>query len=239
MAIFPEIYEDIEALGLGSPQAYLPMISESMPIHPVDATYAGIGSDIDYLTGTCLDEGSFFNALGVSPFQDRSEQLLTKFSIKKEDLLQSYLSARPELNFEEAATTMSADMWFRAPTIRIAEGHTARSKARTFMYLFTWESQFLGATHAMDGVSSVMVSHSAFWRGSTSDKVSQQMRKSWINFAKYGDPSFDSFRWPEYEQTQRFTASINDNFSLLTDPYSKQRALLEPVLTANWLDSGL
>ena len=238
--IFPEIYGDIEAQGLGSPQAYLPMISESMPIHPVDATYAGIGSDIDYLTGTCLDEGSLFNALGVSPFESRSEQLLTKFSIKKEDLLQSYLSARPELNFEEAATTMSADMWFRAPTIRIAEGHTARSKARTFMYLFTWESQFLGATHAMDGVVFGNGVPFGFLAGFNSpDKVSQQMRKSWINFAKYGDPSFDSFRWPEYEQTYRFTASINDNFSLLTDPYSKQRALLEPVLTANWLDSGL
>ena len=108
------------------------------------------------------------------------------------------------------------------------------------MYLFTWESQFLGATHAMDGV--------VFGNGvpfgllagfNSTEKVSQQMRKSWINFAKYGDPSFEGFRWPEYDQTQRFTASINDSFSLLTDPYSKQRALLEPVLTANWRDSGL
>ena len=108
------------------------------------------------------------------------------------------------------------------------------------MYLFTWESQFLGATHAMDGVVFGNGVPFGFLAGFNSpDKVSQQMRKSWINFAKYGDPSFDSFRWPEYEQTERFTASINDNFSLLTDPYSKQRALLEPVLTANWRDSGL
>ena len=176
----------------------------------------------------------------ANPFESRSEQLLTTFSIKKEDLLRSYLSARPELNSEQAAATMSADMWFRVPTIRIAEGHTVLSKAKTYMYLFTWESQFLGVTHAMDGV--------VFGNGvpfgllagfNSTEKVSQQMRKSWINFAKYGDPSFEGFRWPEYDQTQRFTASINDSFSLLTDPYSKQRALLEPVLTANWRDSGL
>ena len=162
------------------------MINESMPIHPVDATYTGIGSDIDYLTGTCLDEGNLFDALGVSPFESRSEQLLTTFSIKKEDLLRSYLSARPELNSEQAAATMSADMWFRVPTIRIAEGHTVLSKAKTYMYLFTWESQFLGATHAMDGV--------VFGNGvpfgllagfNSTEKVSQQMRKSWINSVSY------------------------------------------------------
>ena len=81
--IYLEIYEDIEAQGLADPQVCLPMINESMPIHPVDATYDGIGSDIDYLAGTCLDEGSLFSALGVLPFESCSEQLLTTFSIKK------------------------------------------------------------------------------------------------------------------------------------------------------------
>jgi hypothetical protein len=41
-------------------------------------------------------------------------------------------------------------MWFRVPSIRITEGHARYARARTYMYLFEWESPLIGAAHAMD-----------------------------------------------------------------------------------------
>ena len=52
---FSNIYESLQIPELGKPQTYLPVIGESMPVHPVDAPYQGIGLELDYLIGTCRD----------------------------------------------------------------------------------------------------------------------------------------------------------------------------------------
>lgn len=60
---FASLYPELRALGLGQPQAFLPMISEHMPVHPADAAHAGFGLDLDYLTGTCAAEATLFQVL--------------------------------------------------------------------------------------------------------------------------------------------------------------------------------
>ena len=58
-----EAYDLIDEQALGRPQIYLPVINQHMPIHPVDASFEGIGHSIDYLIGHCRDEARLFSAI--------------------------------------------------------------------------------------------------------------------------------------------------------------------------------
>ena len=241
---FSNIYESLQIPELGKPQTYLPVIGESMPVHPVDAPYQGIGLELDYLIGTCRDEANLFTMLGIelenSPFGHRAETLLKAGNADHKELVSAYRMARPGLDENDAKAALIGDTWFRVPSIRIAEGHSKFSKSRTFMYLFTWESQLLGATHGLDlavfGNGMLLPGMAGF---KSSEAVGNTMRKAWVNFARTGDPSIPKFDWPEYEDVNRFTASIDEEFTLLQDPYRHQRDALGEVLTMNWQDRGV
>ena len=108
------------------------------------------------------------------------------------------------------------------------------------MYLFTWESQLLGAAHALDlvvfGNGMPFPGMAGF---KSSEVVGNTMRKAWVNFARTGEPSIPEFDWPEYDEDSRFTVSINEELTLLKDPYRYQRGALGDVLTMNWQDRGV
>jgi len=240
----PKIYDALQIPELGRPQTYLPVIGESMPVHPVDAPYQGVGLELDYLIGTCRDEARLFTALGIdlenSPFGQRAETLIKAGNANQADLIKAYRAARPELDENEAKGALLGDAWFRMPSIRIADGHSQFSSARTFMYLFTWESQFLGAAHALDlAVFGNGMAFPGIAGFKSSEKVGSIMRKAWVNFARNGDPSIDGFDWPEYDSQHRHTASINETLTLLKDPYRHQREALGEVFSMNWQDKGV
>ena len=50
------------------------------------------------------------------------------------------------------------------------------------------------------------------------------------------DRSIPEFDWPEYDDDKRFTVSIDEELTLLQDPYRYQRGALGDVLTMNWQD---
>ncbi len=62
------------------------------------------------------------------------------------------------------------------------------------------------------------------------------MRKSWVSFARTGNPSTDDFRWPERNLEHRRTVSIDDQFSVLEGPYLRQRHVLDELMTMSWKD---
>ena len=215
-----------------------------MPVHPVDAPHQGIGLELDYLIGTCRDEAKLFTALGIdlenSPFGQRAETLIKAGNTNQADLIKAYRTARPGLDEDDAKAALIGDAWFRFPSIRIAEGHSQFSSARTFMYLFTWESQLLGATHALDlAVFGNGMAFPGIAGFKSSEEVGSIMRKAWVNFARKGDPSIDGFDWPEYESRHRHTVSINETLTLLKDPYRHQREALGEVFTMNWQDKNV
>jgi carboxylesterase type B len=239
-----EIYQELQATPHGRPQIYLPVIGDLMPVHPVDAAGKGVGAELDYLIGTCRDEMNLFNAFpgdaALAGFRDRRDAVLEAGGVDGSDVAGAYRAARPTLDDDEVELAMLGDVWFRVPSLRIADGHTAQNVGRTFMYLFTWESQFLGAAHAMDllvfGNGLPFPGLAGF---ADYEEVAQQMRKSWVEFARTGNPSTPSFQWPEYELEHRWTAALNDEFSLLEDPYRQQREAMGDVMTMSWQERGV
>lgn len=237
-------YRGLRELGLGQPQIYLPVLSESMPVHPADAAHEGFGLELDYLIGTCRDEMNLFAALmwnlEGSNFDKRARQVLAQSDTDWNGLAQAYREASPELDAEAADKAIMGDMWFRAPSLRIAEGHADHGNANTFMYLFTWESQLLGAAHGMDlmvfgnGLPfEILLGFASF------DRTAQFMRRAWTNFARHGNPGTSAFAWPKYDTATRRTVSLNEEASVLQDPYRLQRGALGKLLTQNWEGMGL
>ncbi|MYJ74017.1 MAG: carboxylesterase family protein, partial [Gammaproteobacteria bacterium] len=152
----------------------------------------------------------------------------------------AYRAARPELDAAGGEPAIMGDLWFRAPSIRIADGHAGHDRGRTYMYLFTWQSERLGAAHAMDiAVFGNGLPFGPLAGDRSPDQVAEKMRASWVSFARSGDPSIPGFDWPGYDAVERSTASLNDEFSLLRDPYRPQRAALGEVLTMNWQERGV
>ena len=237
------VYDALQASGLGRPQVYVPVLGDSLPVHPVDAPSQGIGTEIDYLIGTCRDEINLFAAIpadGVlDGFKLRRDFLFDTAGVDLDTLAAAYASDRPELDADAVDLAILGDTWFRVPTLRIADTHSAANKAKTYMYLFTWESQLLGAAHALDLV--------VFGNGppipglgvfSDYEQVATKMRRSWINFARTGDPSTPDFSWAPYEPTRRMTALLDNDFSLVADPYKGPRHSLRDLMSAAWQPRG-
>ncbi|MEM7079174.1 MAG: carboxylesterase family protein [Pseudomonadota bacterium] len=244
----PEIYPSLQATSFGRPQIYIPMLSEAMPNHPVDACAAGLGNEVDYLIGSCRDEMNLFDALpgdiAETPFLARRDALLTAADADLAALRRAYTQARPQLDAAEVDLAIMGDLWFRVPSIRIADTHATANQgraggARTYMYLFAWESPLLGAAHAMDLLvfgNGLPLPGIGMLRDH--DDIARSMRTAWVNFATHGDPSSASFQWPQYDQARR-TARLDDTFSVLDDPYAAQRATLGDLLLMNWGSNGI
>lgn len=243
-AQFIPLHDQLAQSEHGQPQVYLPVIGEAMPLHPVDAASHGVGAEIDYLIGTCRDEMNFFAALpfvGVlSGFERRRDHLFDTAGVSLDAVRAAYAADRPEQDAEAIDLAILGDAWFRLPSLRVAEEHSARGRARTYMYQFTWESQLLGAAHALDLV--------VFGNGlplpgiggfADYDQVATKMRNAWVNFARTGDPSTGDFTWPQYDRAHRRTALLDDNFTLVQDPFRGPRAVLGDLLSADWQSRGL
>ena len=151
----------------------------------------------------------------------------------------AYASERPDADDEEIDKAIMGDARFRVPSLRIADDH-ARHRARTFMYRFDWATQLLGAAHATDLI--------VFGNGvplgialgfANPDETARQMRRAWVRFAETGDPSTTAFAWPSYDTQIRKTISINDQMSLLEDPFAEQRACLRSLWSHGWAAAGL
>ncbi len=237
------LYAALQELDLGQPQVYLPVISEHMPVHPVDAIAAGLGTDIDYLVGTCRDEMNLFAALlpslEGSIFDQRARKVISAAGANWEAVVRRYREANPDWEPETITKAILGDMWFRVPSLRIADTHVAAGRAQTWMYLFEWESPLIGAAHALDlmvfgnGIPMSVLAGFAEY-----EKTAQFMRRSWVAFATVGDPSTSQFKWPSYSAGAA-TVSINESQSVLQDPYSSQREVLGSVLQTNWQSAGL
>jgi carboxylesterase type B len=71
------------------------------------------------------------------------------------------------------------------------------------------------------------------------EQAADFMRRSWVNFAKTGDPSNSAFAWPQYDAEFRRAVAINEAPRILQDPFAAQRKLLGKVMTDNWQSMGL
>jgi para-nitrobenzyl esterase len=141
---------------------------------------------------------------------------------------------------KSAVLDILTDAVFRIPAIRLAECRSMYSPV--YMYRFEWTSFFLNVA----GLRSFHGLEIPFVFGNTDGKVgkllrvlatkktirrlSGEMQRSWVNFARYGNPNGTGTEtWKKYDLDERTTMIFDKKSSVHKDPDGKQRKAWEGV----------
>jgi para-nitrobenzyl esterase len=220
------------SLGL---MAFAPVLDgELIAARPVDAIAAGAGRECDLLLGTTTDEmGLFLVPTGVSA-SVTDEMLSGLVAARGVDpaIAAVYAANRPGASPGETLVAILTDMFFRVPTLRIAEGH-ARVGGATFTYEFAWRTpvqELGGACHALElpFVFDTLAERGAEELAGPNppQALADGMHAAWVAFATRGDPG-----WRAFDPASRAVMSFNQPSSaLLDDPRAAERALWEHAI---------
>jgi para-nitrobenzyl esterase len=239
------------------PLPLLPVVDGSfLPQHPLLAVEQGAATGVDLLIGTNKDELTLFGLGDPTLLQldAASVPFLVEHAVPdmpSGELIETYRQARLDrsegVEPRDLWWAMGTDDVFRWRSLQLAAAQGAQG-ARTYVYLFEWESPafggILGSCHALE-VPFVFgaVRHPAVQLftggGPEVETLSSLMQESWLAFAHTGDPSHpDLGPWPTWDPTTRSTMVFGRQSGAVDAPrnaelsvWEKQRPLFSRVGT--------
>ncbi len=132
------------------------------------------------------------------------------------------------------AIAIVSDLGVRAPSLVIAERKLAQEAAQVFVYLFAWETPVLGgrlrSCHTLEIPFVFSNLESAELTGNDPARLplGEAMSRSWIAFAKKGNPSHPGLPvWPAYTAGMRVTMIFDTVCHLDIDPQGTERRVWE------------
>jgi len=183
--------------------AFLPVIDgEVLPLHPLGALKAGVGSDVALLTGTNTEEFRlFFVPTGTAAMvtDETLPGFLAALGIQA-DTGAVYRANRPGATAGDVLCALVTDRFFRNPALAAAEARAAAGgPAPTYLYEFAWPSPVggIGAAHAVEipfAFDNLTAPGAAAAIGTEPPAVlAAEMHAAWIRFAATGDPGWQPF----------------------------------------------
>jgi para-nitrobenzyl esterase len=145
-----------------------------------------------------------------------------------DSIISVYKRTRPEATPWDLLIGISTEGARRA-SIALAERKAAGGPAAVYMYLFTWQSDYLGglfkAGHALE-IPFVFetVDHMPM-TGSRSDKygLAEIMSATWAAFARSGDPNNPAIpKWERYTADHRATMLFDVPCRHVIDPFREE-----------------
>jgi para-nitrobenzyl esterase len=211
---------------------FYPVVEGSvLPMTPLEAIQRRASADIPVLVGTNRDEMTLWGYDEVD--EERLRKLATGLGAD-EEMIAVYRTVRPNASANDVLIAITTDHVFRIPAIRLAEAR-ADHAARTWMYLFAWESRAFGgrlrATHALEipfafnnldrpGVDVFL------GEGPTPQHVADAMHGAWTSFIRTGNPNCGALPdWPPYDTERRATMVFDDISAVIDDPGGAERQL--------------
>jgi len=199
-----------------------------LPANPFDPVAAPTAADIPLLIGTNRDEMALF--LAGDPRRRRLEEselrerLKSQLGDRMEGILGIYKKTRPDATpWDLLIGIMSEDR--RIGCINLVESKLAGGPAPVFMYLFTYESNFLGglfkACHALEIPFAFDNTDDVPMTGDRPDKheMAAATSEAWAAFARSGDPSHPGIpKWEPYTVDNRATMILDVPYRLEIDP---------------------
>jgi para-nitrobenzyl esterase len=233
-------YDDVLGSEQGIPFTPVDGDPDYQPRPVIEATAAGVGSDIDLIVGTCRDEYTTFALMGE--LTGRGDTGLAARPWSAPDELQRRVRdvyERTPIPNVDLDTQIVTDRVFRVPNIRLAENH-ARNGGQTRMYCFAWPSPVLdgrlGACHGIDvgftfddlgggGMTALMLG------ADPPQALATAMHGAWVSFARTGDPAQTGHvpAWPRYRETERATMILDEECRVEPDPMGDRRAVWDGV----------
>ena len=213
----------------GAIMGFAPVVDgHYLPAHPFDPVAAPTAADVPLIIGTNLDESATF--LAADPRRRRLEEselrqrLAPMLGDRLDSVLSVYKRTRPEATPWDLLIGISSE-GFRLSSIQLAERKAAGGSAPVFMYLFTWQSDFLGglfkAGHGLEIPFVFDITDDVGMTGDRPDKheLAAQMSEAWATFARSGDPNHPGIpKWEPYSVDNRATMLFDVPCKVEVDP---------------------
>ena len=224
-------------LGMGDPggltRRLAPVVDgKYYPKHPFDPVAAPTAAGIPIIVGTNRDENATF--LAVDPRRRRltepelRERLTSLLGDKIDRVIDTYKKTRPNATPWDLFVGLTSEGTRRA-SIVLAERKAAGSPAPVYMYLFTWETDYIGdlfkACHVLeipfvfDNVDDIALT------GGRPDKyeLTESVSEAWIAFARSGNPNHPGIpKWEPYSAQNRSTMILDVPCRIEIDPYREE-----------------
>jgi para-nitrobenzyl esterase len=198
------------------------------PTHPFDPVAAPTAADVPVIVGTNRDENATF--LAADPRRRRlteeelRQRLTSMLGDKLDSVLNVYKKTRPEATPWDLLIGIASE-GMRSRAIQLAERKAAGGPAPVYMYLFTWQSDFLGglfkAGHGLEIPFVFDITDDVGMTGDRPDKheLAAQVRDAWAAFARNGDPNHPGIpKWEPYTTDNRATMLFDVPCKLAVDP---------------------
>ncbi|TXK16397.1 carboxylesterase/lipase family protein [Homoserinibacter sp. GY 40078] len=236
---------------IGLPLPFMPTIDgRVLAQSPLDAIADGVGSDVDLLAGTNLNEASFFIVARADADETRTsdeklraliaEDFADPAAVRADYVAALSVELGREPSDDEVLESYLSDRLYRQPTTRLLDARQAAS-GRTFAYLFTWASPLmdgaLGSCHALD-VPFVFrqldrLESASLVGPNPPVELSEWMSGAWVEFARRGAPNSPALPdWPQYLSEGRLTMELSPRPRVLSDPRETLRRFWRAEVTA-------
>jgi len=203
-----------------------------LPAHPFDPVAAPTAAEVPLMIGCNRDESAVF--LARDPRRRRLEEselrerLAPTLGDNLDKVLGVYKRTRPEATPWDLLIGIQSEGARRA-SIRLAERKAAGGTAPVFVYLFTWQSNFLGglfkAAHGMEIPFVFDITDDVGMTGDRPDKyeLAAAVSEAWIAFARSGDPSHPGIpKWSPFTADNRATMLLDVPCRAEVDPYREE-----------------
>jgi para-nitrobenzyl esterase len=232
---------DQASASVGLP--FAPVIDGAViPRPPLGGVRAGVSARVPVLSGTNLDEMTFFSIGDPHVFGLDHAGLVARLvpTLRSTELAEAAVEAYAKARADRGAPSeprdvlyaIETDHIFRVPCTRLLEAQSAH-QPDTYGYLFTWPSPALGGAlgscHALEipfvfgklGLPAMDVYAGA---GPDAVRLSERMQDAWVAFARTGRPAHaDLEPWPAYGEA-RATMLLGAACSVEEAPMEAERA---------------
>jgi len=218
--------------------------------HPWDPVAPPESEQVPCIFGCTLDETVILLG-GLSPERDvifrldetgLHERVARYLGIDAErtgTLVAAYRGAHPRHSPSDLFFAITSDHMMRIPSILQAERKAAQPGAPSYLYLFTWPSDLMGAgIKAHHGAELPFVFDTVdedierLGAGPDRRVLADQMRGAWAQFARTGDPNHSGLpNWPSYSKASRDTMIFDMPSRVEPDPGSAGRIAMTPWVT--------
>jgi len=203
-----------------------------LPAHPFDPVAASSGADVPVIVGTNRDESATFVAADPRRRRLTDEELRQRLTpllgANLEKVIGAYKKSRPTATPWDLFIGIQSEGSRRA-SIQLAERKAAQNKAPVYMYLVTYESNFLGglfkAGHGIEIPYVFDIVDDVPMAGNRPDRqeMAKAMSGAWIAFAHNGVPDHPGIpKWVPFTGNNRATMVFDVPSRLEVEPFADE-----------------